>query len=149
MEFHDLKIAYAQLLFLDPGNPFECGKKIFPDNTGYACMAAVQWKNDPIVIEEMQRLAEQTPIENLVATKQEALQEAWNMAKDTSVNPKERAAYLRLFSELAEYMPEKSSVKNVQKNEVINRVMMVKDHGEDENWEDKAAEQQRKLINAN
>lgn len=148
MEFHDLKIAFARLLFLEPGNPFECGKKIFPDNTGYACMAAVQWKNDSVVVEEMERLAAETPIENLVATKQEAMQNAWLMANNTSINPKERVAALRLFAEMAEYMPEKTSVKNVQKNEVINRVMMVKDHGEDEEWAEKVSEQQRKLTNA-
>lgn len=147
-EFQELKIAFARLLFLDPGNPFECGRKIFPDHTGFACMAAVEWKNDPAVIEEMERLALETPVENLIATKQEAMKNAWNMANDSSINPKERVAYLRLFAEMAEYMPEKSSVKNVQKNEVINRVMVVKDHGSDEDWEAKVAEQQRKLINA-
>lgn len=149
MEFSELKINFAKLLFLDPGNPFACGQKLFPGDVGHACMAAVEWKSDPIVVSEMERLAAETPPESLIATKIETMQRAWRIANDDGVNPKEQVASLRLYAEMAEFMPEKTMTKNINKNEVVNRVMIVKDHGEDENWESKVEEQQRKLVNAN
>lgn len=138
----ELKAAFAASL-LRIANPLEAALTVI-DDKGEALRMAFEWKDDPVVVREVARLREAGEVEALLATKADAAQLAWQMAK-TLPEGKDRIAALKLFGDFMEYTP-KSGGQNVNV-QVVNRVMEVRRFDSDEDWEIKAARQQERLLN--
>jgi len=157
MDVETLKKQFSLALFLVPGNAFKAACVVFPDDLNMACIKAVEWNNDPEVLAEIERLkniedkALKDEEENLslVPSKNEALELAWNLANNRLVEPRDRVNALKLFNEVAGYMPDKTINKNVVTEVKTNRVMVIKDFGDNEAWEKRAIDQQRELVNGN
>lgn len=139
----ELKAAFAASL-LRIANPLEAALTIV-DDRGEALRMAFEWKDDPIVVREVARLREAGEVEALLATKADAAQLAWQMAK-TLPEGKDRIAALKLFADMMEYTPKSGGGNNIQVD-IVNKVMEVPRHSSDEEWEARAALQQERLLN--
>lgn len=148
MDLTKLKKLFAAALVREPGNPFKAAMSVFPDDVGSALLYAPQWNIDSEVIAEMNKIEEESELIDIIPTKKEAALLAWTLANNDWLKGKERVDALRLFSEIAGHMPDKTVNKNIKNDNAVNRVMIVKDHGEDDEWELKLATQQKGLIDA-
>lgn len=149
MEVSELKKIFAAALLKEPGNPFKAGQTAYPDDIGECCRAATQWPNDPEVLAEIENIKNNATLEEMLPNKVEAGQLAWQLANNDWLKGKERVDALRLFCEVAGHI-EKGIARGKETTEpnAIQKVMLVKDHGENEEWEQKLLEQQTRLINA-
>ena len=148
MDVLALKKQFAAALYAEPGNPFKAALSVFPNDTGSACQYAFEWNNDPEVLEEIQKLKETVDDSEVLPNKIETANAAWSLANNEYLKGADRVNALRLFAEIAGHMPEKMVNKNIKiTDETPNKVMLVKDHGENEEWEQQLLNQQARLVN--
>lgn len=147
-----LKKQFAAHLFREPQNPFKAALTVFgEDEIGWVSYAALNWKDDEIVKNELKLLQETTNLSDIVANKVEAMRLAWELANslDPFAKLKEKVDALRLYSEIAGFMPDKTVNKNIKLDEEFNakNVMLVPVHGDNEEWETDLMNQQARLVN--
>ena len=145
MDILERKKIFARALFRDPGNLFNAAMEAWEGDAGQACNHTLLWKNDPDVLAEI-KLLNSRPLEEVIASKNQTALLAWDLANDEMAPVKERVLALRLYSEINNFLPKNDNKANASINLQTNKVMVVKDHGSDQNWETKAALQQAKLI---
>lgn len=140
------KPEYAAFLAQHPHTEkgaFDAACMLFPQATGLALWVAHNWRNDPVVIALRDDIEAEAKANVPVRTKPEVLAKVWEVA-ESAWEPKDRIAALKLYSDLCEYTP-KTGPQVVVNNRPSN-VMVVKDHGEDSDWEAKLAKQQNELT---
>jgi len=146
MEPVESKAAYAAFL-LNEKNPFEAAKKLCPTDTGRALWVASNWANDPEVIAEVQRLKGDSRNIMGIATRYELAKFYWDLANDKTIEPKDRIIAAEKYGAVAQiYDPKATNTTNI-KVDAAPRVMVVRDHGNDDEWEKKVERQQRELTN--
>ena len=122
--------------------PFMSALKIWPNNNGYCAAIAARWKDDPevqaAIAEAKQNAATKVP------TKEELARELYERGK--SMEDDEYVKTTRLVAEMLGYMPKAGDINISAGNTINERVMIVKDKGDDAEWEAKLARQQQKLI---
>lgn len=139
------KAAYAAFL-LKERDPFKAALLLCPDDTGLALWHASNWPNDPEVLAEMQKLRNSPEQLTGIATKFELARFYWDLAQDDKLDAKDRIAAAEKYGAVAGiYDPKQTNTTNVN-IENGPRVMVVKDHGTNEDWEAKAAKQQAELT---
>jgi hypothetical protein len=141
------KLAFAaQLLKIgkNPNEAFKAALVIFPDDTTLALKAATQWVDDPIVIAEKERLLGDGGEESELPSKTELLKEIHDKAKACTFT-EDYAKLMRLYMEMRGLINKPVAGTNIQINN--NKVMVVKDHGNDEEWKAGIKAQQVRLIN--
>jgi hypothetical protein len=142
------KLAFAAQLLKNgnaPNEAFKAALIIFPDDTSLALKAATQWVNDPIVIAEKLRLGDGLSDEEKLPSKAELLKEIHDKAKGT-VFAEDYAKLMRLYMEVRGMISKPALSTNV--NLIQNKVMIVKNHGNDSDWNEGLKAQQARLINA-
>lgn len=147
MDVFSQKIQFAQHLHREPQNPFGAGQSVFPNDIGSACKCALEWPKDQTVLDEIERLNAEVPDEQ-IPTKVNAALVAWELANNRFIEAKDRILALRLFSEIANYMPDKTVNKNLKVDDnACKNVMLVPIRGDNEDWEKELLEQQARLTN--
>lgn len=143
----ELKKAFALAVLRNPGgHPIKTAQDVAvkykitnPTHLGFISST---FPNDPYVLAEMERIKEEEP-EKLLPTATEVALEAWTLARDKSVEAKDRVAAMKVVNELMGYgktdAPPPSDVQHV---------MLVPMAASDADWELKAARNQQKLIDA-
>lgn len=130
--------------------PFAAAQRTFPGNTSEAIYKTVSWPNDPEVLAFIAELTATTPKSSLLPTKEDLGRTIYDLCSDfdKKMDVKERLYGFRLFGEIMGYIEKPGAAgNNVTVNNVVaNKVMVVKDHGTDEDWERKVQQQQEKLI---
>lgn len=140
-----LKPKYAEYL-IETNDPFAAAQRLVPNDTGRALWCATNWANDPEVIDAVNDVKATSDSVNRIATKYDLAQLYWDMANDEKIEPKDRIAAAEKFGAVAGiYDPKQTNNTNINVD-AAPRVMIVKDHGSNDNWEVKAAQQQRKLT---
>ena len=107
MDENEQKAAFAAFLLEDPSQPFVAALKLFPSDRerGKACQITFAWPNDPIVIEEMERIKSSPDYSNPdIPSKLDLIKSAKQLADNVNVAPKERIAALRLIAELQAFI---------------------------------------------
>ncbi|AMW36121.1 putative small terminase [Xanthomonas phage XAJ2] len=139
------KHAYAAMLLQEP-DPFKAALRTFDGDTGFAIRIYLHWPEDPIVIAEQKRIKADNPNMDLdkLADKAATAKLAWEIAEQKLYEPKDRLAALKLYAEIRNYI-EKPKAGDVNVQVQQNRVMVVKDHGSDDDWKEKARLQQARL----
>lgn len=142
-----LKKAFALALLETSGQPYEAARKVFKSFTDgqRALHASNHWVNDPVVLTEQTRLIEDLGEEYFLPTKVMTARAIYALGELVTASVGERLAAFRLYSEIRKFLP-KDNVAAVNVNIQQNRVMVMKDHGTDEEWEAKAAAHQMKAI---
>ena len=135
----DYKKAFASEYFKNPSDPFKIACVLFPDNTNLALRVANEWPSDSFVLACLDALSD-----NDMPTEVDLCRKVWNKMEFTS-DAKDFATLAKLYAEIRGFIKKQESAQvNVQVN---NKVMVVKDHGTDEQWESKLIRQQTALAN--
>lgn len=146
-EEQQLKLRFAAALFKYPETiegRFAAALTITADN-GKALLIANRWFNDPVVVEEQKRLiksADEGDL-NFIGTKADFAREVLECARNAWDGDTKHKFY-KLYAESRGFIVKEGT--NVNVNVQNNKVMIVRDMGSDDDWERKAREQQRKLI---
>lgn len=143
----EMKRAFAQeyLKNQTTEHAFAVACSLFADDTGMALKASTRWPNDPEVKKYMTEAVEELGDLHFLPTKAELAREAYKMATDPKVPTDERLKAMRLYGDIRGFIDKQGININ---NTVLttNKVMLVKDHGDDTQWEAKLAAQQSQLI---
>lgn len=146
-EEQPLKLAFAGALLKHPQDlegRFAAALSVTSD-TGRALIMANKWLDDPIVTAEQMRLlkgADEGDL-NFIGTKADFAREILEQAR-TQWDGEVKIKFYKLYAETRGFIAKPDTNVNVQVNN--NRVMVVKDMGSDDDWERKAQNQQRALI---
>lgn len=143
-----MKAAFAAALLRYPNDAFKAASLVCGTDSGRALRMAWEWPNDPGVLEKQKELLEEYGEEHFAPTKAQASQKVYEIASDERVDAKVRLAAFDLFCRIKGFIqkPEGTVINN--NNTVVNqnRVMLMRDHGTVEEWEEKLRAQQAKLV---
>ena len=139
------KKQFAIELLKDPSKPFIAACAVFRDDTGTALKIAGRWPTDPDVLRFQAEAVDAVGDMHFLPTKAEAARLAFSMASDDKATRDDRLRALRLYADIRGFIEKQSPIIN---NNILtnNKVMVVKDHGSVDAWEDRLMQQQSKLI---
>jgi hypothetical protein len=142
MDQVQLKYDYAANL-LRYNDPFKAAFATTPD-AGLALQIGRDWPRDPVVTTEMEKLLAGGDAKNFLPTKEAQAKNIYALAENEKVGVEDRLKAHRLYAEVMGFI-EKPNAGNT--TNILNQgVMIVKDHGSDEQWQENARAQQRKLT---
>lgn len=140
-----LKKEFAAALIRWPDDPVRAATAVVGGDTQRAVQISIRWPRDPDVIAYRKELLEEHGAEAFTMSKAEVINKLADLA-DTARDSKDKIAALRQIAEIRGFI-EKPGTK-IEVNNVAPRVMIVRESGSDEEWEQKLAEQQEKLTDA-
>lgn len=139
------KLEFARLLFEagPSADSYNIGFALFPDNPNRAVLAGGNWRADPLVISELAKLrAEQ----NMAATKlpgqEDLARNVWIKMQECQ-DPDAFVKLAKLYAEIQGMI--KKPTEGSNQNVPVRHVMMVTDHGDEMNWEQKLLANQNQL----
>jgi uncharacterized protein with NAD-binding domain and iron-sulfur cluster len=138
------KTAFAAAILKNPGDPFSAALSVIP-NTGLALQAAQKWLDDEFVKSEKIRLVLELGEKSFLPTKEDQLRDVYSMAKDEKLDADIRLKAHRLYAEMQGNIEKPAQGGNTTQI-LAQNVMIVRDHGTDDDWENNAVNQQRELI---
>lgn len=138
------KKQFAELLLRSPDDPFKAALTLFPENTARALRVATEWPNDPEVRTFKKEINNKSDQMEFLPGKAEFCRLIWERMQN-AYDAEDFAKIAKLYAETRGFIEKAVPVTNV--NVQQNRVMIVKDHGDDNAWESKLKEQQRALVN--
>jgi len=139
-----LQTQYAEALLREPENAFKAATTVFGADTGRAVYVAAKWIADPFVISEKTRLLQSKGARFFLPSKEEYAREIWRTAIDNRTPAEDKRALLSLYGDVMGYKETPKKDGGIVINN--NKVLLVRDHGTDEDWERKAAAQQHRLT---
>lgn len=109
----ELKAAFAAFLLETPDQPLEAALKLFPaeKDRGEACRVAFAWINDPEVIIEIERLKKDGCVNKRIPTKEEVIEQLWELVKDARTSAKDRGLNARLIADMLNYIDKTGGVE--------------------------------------
>lgn len=143
----ELKKLFAKAMLECNFKPYDAARAVFTNPTDgmRAINASDNWPNDPIVKMEQARLIEDLGEESFLPSKVMLAREIYSMGQDTTASIGDRLAAFRLYSDLRQFVP-RDKGPQVSLNIQQNRVMVMPDHGSDDDWEKKLVDHQQKAI---
>lgn len=148
-----LKKAFGIELARNPGEPFQAALSIFGDDTGKALMASQVWVRDPLVIQSRDEYLAENGVEVKLDSKAELAAKILKFADEKNADEtrylhdgKDRLSAYKLYAEVMGYIEKPQVVNNNNVVATSNKVMVVQNFGDDDNWEQALAAQQRQLV---
>lgn len=146
-EVQAFKVKFAAALLREPENAFKAGVEVFGADTGRALYAATKWLNDAEVLAERTKLLQTHGARAFLPSKEDYAREVWKQATNERVPVEDRTRLLALYGDVMGF--KEAAQKNAGGITINNnKVMLVKDFGNDSDWEARAAAQQHALTNA-
>lgn len=141
----DRKKKFAVEYLKDPSDAFKAAISVFGDDTGAALQASYRWPTDPLVKAFMDQAVNELGDMHFLPTKAEIARVAHSLAVDQRIPVEDRLKAIRLYADIRGFIDKQGATIN---NNILttNKVMLVKDHGDDERWEQQLAAQQARLI---
>ena len=144
----ELKQAFAKMILRDV-DPFEAALKLFPENTNRALRVAHEWPKCKEVLEIQNDFSvEGERIHSKEELRAEQINILRKIAKDDLCEPEERIKAAKVIGELAGLIEKPQTNINANVQNISNKVMVVKENGNDAEWEEKLLQQQKVLTNA-
>jgi hypothetical protein len=146
MDTEDEKKRYGHALAVCPEDAFRAALTVYPGDAGRALVVAREWANDPLVIEARDAAIEAALNDDgPVIGKAGVAQMLLDIAREKLTDAKDRIAALDKINEMYGY---KTVGEGTGGNTYIDNrsVMIVKDHGTDDEWSAKLRAQQERLI---
>lgn len=144
----DLEPYYKEQFasFLAAGfSPFVAALKIWPAYAGFAYDISLRWPADPHVLALVEKAKVESEAADKPPTKEAFIKTVFTDAKSMADDDKIKA--YRLVAEMSGFIEKAAPASvSVTTNQQVNRVMIVKDKGTDDEWENKLRTQQMKLI---
>lgn len=141
------KLAFIQYKARHPTvSDFDVATKVF-EGTEHSAQrigqAAYAWGRDLDVLEAVQQLRRGGLDEEPTISKEQLSAEILAIARnDVQIETKERLNAYKLVAEINGFVNKSGPSVALQ----INRVMQVRDHGSDDDWEERAKAQQARLV---
>ena len=142
-ETDENKALFAEALLKNPNNAFVAAKTIFPRDIATALYICQRWPTDEFVLRLQKKLLLEHGEERYLPSKSRIARQIHNVSEDVN-DPEMELKALRLYCDVRGYIEKPGTVVN--NSQILNKIMVVKDHGTDDDWENKAIEQQQKLI---
>lgn len=139
-----LKDAFANAL-LRTADPWKAACIVFGNDTARALECSQSWPSDLYVLSRQAELLDTMGEDAFLPTKAMTLRRIWETA-ESSTDRKDKIAAFKLYAEVRGYIEKPGDKININNHITSNRVMIVKDHGSNEDWENTAANQQMKLV---
>jgi hypothetical protein len=139
-----LKHKFAEALLRDPHEPYRAAVLVFGSDSRRALAASQNWVFDLDVLARQADLLETFGADKFLPEKAEVARRIYQVGETATDNKDKLAAY-KLYSELRGFVP-KGDGNSTNVNVTLNRVMVMRDFGSNEDWEAKAVAQQTKLI---
>lgn len=139
------KLEFARLLFEagPTGDSYQIAFDLFPANPNRAVLAGGHWRADPIVIAELGRLrTAQMEVATTLPTQTDLARTIWLKMQDCN-DPDAFVKLAKLYAEVQGML--KKPTEGNPTNQQRLPVMLVKDHGEDSDWERRLVANQNKL----
>jgi hypothetical protein len=138
------KKLYAVALVKSQGDAYLAALALFGNDIPRALSISREWPNDPVV---QAALAEEEDNPVHLPDKLKVAWRLWELANAKAVEAKDQIKALDQYAELMEFKPKAGTTIN-NNTLVDNRsVMVVTDHGTNEEWEAKLRRQQAALVN--
>ncbi len=135
------KALFAEELLRNPTNAYKAAKVVFPRDTAIALFVSNNWVVDEYVLAKQKEFIKEGGEAKYLPTKSQVARQIHNVSAEVNDADLELKA-LRLYCDVRGYIEKPGTVVNNQ----ITSVMLVKDHGTDEDWEKRMLEQQKTLI---
>lgn len=145
------KHAFAEAWLRHPKDPFAAARDVFGADTGRALIVAQTWTLDVEVLAHQQRLIDEHGARSFLPTKEEFARrvlDATDALNDSVLAFEDKLKGYKLFAEIMGYIEKPGPTINNNPT-TINRVMVVKDHGSNDDWERRARNQQAALVAGN
>lgn len=131
--------------FLEMKDPFKAALFVFEGMpTQKALKAATEWPNDPEVKGFIKAIKDKEESIDTLATKKDLAQDIWDRMQNCRF-PDDYSKLAKLYAEVRGFIEKPDNKPVVTINQ--NRVMVVKDLGSPDDWQKKAEQQQRDLLN--
>jgi phage terminase small subunit len=130
--------------FVRSKNAASAAMSAFPGDPGFALKMSHILPNDPFVLAEIARLKDEINEDDFLPTKAEIARKILDKA-DSAGDAEDYAKLMRLYCEIRGHI-EKPGANGANVQVAVAPVMIVRDHGSDEEWQRKAEEQQRRLT---
>lgn len=138
------KEQFATFLF-QGFTPFVAAYKIWPQDAGFALKISEQWRDDAYVQQCVATLKDIADAANKPPEKEALIKDIHSSIPRMRDEDKLKA--YRLIAEMSGFIEKAAPPQvNIDQRTQVNRVMIMPDHGTDEEWEAKLAEQQDKLM---
>jgi len=141
----DQKRQYGIALVQTQGDAYKAALLIFGNDIPRALCVSREWPNDPAV---QGVLAAEAENPELFPSKLTRLWEVLAIARSVGVEAKDRLKAYDMISEMLEEKP-KAPGTTINNNTLVDnrKVMVVTDHGSDDDWSEKLRRQQAALVN--
>ena len=143
----DQKKRYGKALAACPEDGFRAALATYPGDAGRALVVAREWADDPLVLEARDE-AIQAALDDdgPVIGKSGVAQMLLDIAREKLTDAKDRITALDKINEMYGYKTATVGVGGGNTYIDNRSVMVVKDHGTDDEWSAKLREQQERLI---
>lgn len=139
-----LKKRFAAEQLRQPGKDIHIALGLIPE-TQIAIAAVNAWNKDPEVIRERLRLMEEYGQRAELPTKETVALEILEMARESKHTVTDRLKAYSQYNEMMNYTG-RNSGQQAAVNIFSNKVMLLKDHGTNDDWEARAVAQQSGLV---
>ena len=137
------KESYAAALLRHPNDAFKAALEVFPTDTSKALYICNNWTRTDEIVELKNKAVKQTGEGAYLPSKPKVAREIFDLQTQTD-DPELKLKALKLYCDVQGYIEKPGTTINNQ--QVSNRIMVVKDHGDDDSWADKLKQQQQNLI---
>lgn len=141
----ELKEQFAKILLKNPENPFEAALKIFPEDVNTALQIATEWPADPLVINATNDILEDEDELSFLPNKAKLARHIWGKLDGEYICNEDYVKLAKLYAEVLGFIEKPQTNINANISAVSNRVMIVKESGSNDEWEQKLLQQQQKL----
>jgi hypothetical protein len=151
MDDLELKKKFAYDLLKDPGDPFKVAFACIdnpndPKSVGKALRMSQLWVRDPLVIAEKERLLTENGAKHFLPSKEEYSREVLDVARSAKDFDSKHKFY-KLYAESQGFVEKPTTNITTNLQNIQNRVMVIREKGNDNDWEQNLLAQQDKLIN--
>ena len=147
-EAHALKLEYAAALLRQPDTPegaYNAAFAVCGENKSLALQIGRDWPKDATVKAEKEKLLNSGESSKFLPSKDAQAKDIYAMACDSKLDGETRLKAHRLYAEIRGNITKPEAPATGM--QVLNQgVMIVKSHGTDEEWEQTAMAEQRRLM---
>jgi hypothetical protein len=145
MTTEDQKRQFAAAL-LRTGDGFKAAIEVVGDDPGFALQISNIWRNDPLVKAEQERLLSTQDAKQFLPTKEAQARDIWAMATNDLTSVEDRLKAHRLYAEVMGHIEKPAAQGGI--NILSQGVMIVRESGSNQEWQERAIAQQRALTSA-
>lgn len=123
----------------------KAASRLFPYDIAARSAATIDLPYDPVVNEEVERLLAEYGHEHFLPGKHELAAKIYDVAEAAS-DTDDKVKALKLYADVMGFVEKPGTVVNNNLSQTVNKVMVLRDHGNEETWEARLIEQQRRLA---